>query len=267
MFVNRFNAVERPIESTIAPNLITANRNRQKLHLSVTIQVEMKIRRRIGPLLLCLFALTAAAANVRPQVIVDKTVATVTDGARSELITYSDLIWQLALQPGVPLSPPRSEDLQRALRLQIDQRIFALEAERLPRTAPTEAEIKDKIADLLSRFPSTADFERRLRQVGFTSVKDENFENIISQRVAIEKYIDFRFRSFVVITQDELRKYYNETYLPDFRRRNPGRIVPRFEDVAAEIERDLTEERVARDIEEFLDGAKRRLTITILIEP
>lgn len=209
----------------------------------------------------------AAAANVRPQVIVDKTVATVTDGARSELITYSDLIWQLALQPGVPLSPPRSEDLQRALRLQIDQRIFALEAERLPRTAPTEAEIKDKIADLLSRFPSTADFERRLRQVGFTSVKDENFENIISQRVAIEKYIDFRFRSFVVITQDELRKYYNETYLPDFRRRNPGRIVPRFEDVAAEIERDLTEERVARDIEEFLDGAKRRLTITILIEP
>ncbi|MER3632511.1 MAG: hypothetical protein C4325_10415, partial [Blastocatellia bacterium] len=114
---------------------------------------------------------------------------------------------------------------------------------------------------------STADFERRLRQVGFKSVKDENFETIISQRVAIEKYIDFRFRSFVLITQEELRKYYSETYSPDFRKRNPGRIVPRFEEVATEIERELTEARIARDIEEFLEGAKRRLTITILMEP
>jgi len=227
----------------------------------------MIVRRLAGPLLLCFFSFAAPAAEAQGRVIVDKTVAVVTDGARSELITYSDLIWQLALQPNVPLSPPRAEDLQRALRLQIDQRIFALEAERLPRTAPSDAEIKDQIADLLSRFPSTADFERRLRQVGFKSVKDENFETIISQRVAIEKYIDFRFRSFVLITQEELRKYYSETYSPDFRKRNPGRIVPRFEEVATEIERELTEARIARDIEEFLEGAKRRLTITILMEP
>ena len=41
------------------------------------------------------------------QEVVDKTVAVVTDGARKpQLITYSDILWQMALQPGVPLEKP-----------------------------------------------------------------------------------------------------------------------------------------------------------------
>src|ERR1043166_3042969 len=37
------------------------------------------------------------------QQVVDKMVATVNSGVRTELITYSDLLWQLALQPDTPL--------------------------------------------------------------------------------------------------------------------------------------------------------------------
>ena len=76
-----------------------------------------------------IFALALTATAIAQQVV-DKTVATVTDGLRTELITYSDLKWQLALQPNVQISPPSSEDLNRALRLIIDQRLFALEIER-----------------------------------------------------------------------------------------------------------------------------------------
>jgi hypothetical protein len=93
------------------------------------------------------------------------------DGVRTELITYSDLVWQLALQPNTPIAPPSSEDLNRALQLVINQRLFALEAQRLPRLAPSEAEIAEKIKDVLAVFPSTAEFERRLKQVGFDSIK------------------------------------------------------------------------------------------------
>jgi hypothetical protein len=86
-----------------------------------------------------LLAIMVAAFFVPARAdIVDKTVATVSDGVRTELITYSDLMWQLALEPGVPLNPPLSADLGRALKTLIDQRLFALEAERLPRTAPTK---------------------------------------------------------------------------------------------------------------------------------
>ncbi|MEO8041155.1 MAG: hypothetical protein ABI646_00975 [Acidobacteriota bacterium] len=198
------------------------------------------------------------------QQVVDKTVASVRDGARTELITFSDLKWQLALQPGVVINPPSSEDLNRALRLLIDQRLFALEAERLPRDAPTKAEINAKINEIVSYFPTPVEFERRLNLVGFKSVSDPNFEQIVAQRIAIDKYLAFRFRSFIVITADDEAQYYRNVYLPEFRRRNAGVIVPSLDSKRAEIVEALTEERVGQQIEAFLDEAKRRAEIVIL---
>lgn len=216
-------------------------------------------------LLLPLFFFDAPPA--KSQRVVDKTVATVDDGVgQPQLITYSDLLWQLALQPDAPLSPPTSEDLDQALQLIINQRLIALEAERLPRSEPTEAEIQAKIKDVLANFPSTAEFERRLRIVGFDSVKDDNFERMMAQRVKIEKYLDFRFRSFVVITPEDETNYYRDVFVPDFRRRYPGVLVPTFDEKRMEINQILTEEKIARDIETFLDESKRRAEVIILSE-
>src|SRR4029079_1037065 len=198
------------------------------------------------------------------QKTVDRSVATISDGIRTELITYSDLMWQLALQPGTPIDPPSKDDLQRALQTLINQRLFALEAERIPRNAPTDQEIAAEINDLLTHFASPAEFEKRLSRVGFTSVKDDNFERIIGERVAIKKYLDFRFRSFIVITPADEEKYYRDTYVPDFRKRFPGVVVPSLESKRAEIQNTLTENRVAEQIETFLDEAKRRVQIVIL---
>ncbi len=216
---------------------------------------------------ICLCCLAGEAANARGQEIVDKTVAVVSDGIRpAQLITYSHLLWQMALQPGVQLDKPRSEDLNQALQLLINQRLFTLEAERLPRTAPSEKEITDKINETLGYFPSASVFEARLKQVGFESVKDNAFEHLIAQRVATEKYIDFRFTSFVVISSDDEAKYYRDTFVPAFRQKSPGILVPTFEEKQAEIHRILTREKVAAGIESFLDEAKRRNVVEILIE-
>jgi hypothetical protein len=209
----------------------------------------------------------SGALSASAQEIVDRTVATVDDNVgQPELITYSDLLWQLALQPNVSITPPTSEDLNRALQLIINQRLIALEAERLPRSEPDEAEIKRKIEEVLANFPSTAEFEIRLRQVGFDSVKDDNFVRMMAQRVKIEKYLDFRFRSFVVITPEAEATYYRDTFVPDFRSRYPGVIVPTLDEKRVEINQILTEEKIAQDIETFLDESKRRAEIVILSE-
>lgn len=210
--------------------------------------------------------LAGVAVAAHGQRMVDKTVAVVGEGARSELITYSDLLWQLALQPNTPLEPPRSEDLNAALRLLIDQRLFALEAQRLPHVAPTQAEIDQKITEILSYFPSPGAFESRLKAVGFESVKDPAFEQIVAQRVAIDKYVDFRFGSFVVVTPDEETRYYRDVFVPNFRSRNPGRIMPTLDEQRAEINRILTEQKTAAGMDTFLDEAKRRVQIEILSE-
>ena len=205
-------------------------------------------------------------SNIAAQNVVDKTVATVNDGVKTELITLSDLRWQLALQPNVQLNPAGSEDLNRALRQLIDLRIFALEAERLPRAAPTKKEIDLEISRVLAFFPSNAEFEKRLRIVGFTSVRDDNFERLMVQRVAIEKYLGFRFRSFIVNTPEDEAKYYREVLVPDFRKRFPGLLMPTLDEKRAEINLQLTEDKVAANIESFLDEAKRRVEVVILSE-
>jgi hypothetical protein len=213
-------------------------------------------------LLIALFSFSEA----RAQQIVDKTVATVSDGVRTELITYSDLVWQLALQPNIQINPPSSDDLNISLQIIINQRLFALEAGRLPRTAPTETETDAEIKRVLSLFPSTAEFERRLKSVGFDSIRDDNFERLMAQRVAIEKYLDFRFRSFAVINPEDENRYYREIYVPDFRRRFPGLLLPSLDEKREEIKQTLIEKKVADDIEDFLDDAKRRTDIIILNE-
>src|SRR5688572_30357990 len=117
-----------------------------------------------GMLAAILFTATAFSYFASAQKVVDKTVATVSDGIRTELITLSDLKWQLALQPRVNLSPISSEDLKAALETMIEQRIFGLEAKRLPRDAVTKDEIAAEVKQLIGPgyFSTAAELESRL---------------------------------------------------------------------------------------------------------
>ncbi len=228
------------------------------------------VKSRLKKILIC-FSLFALLSSFSPPKIwardtVDKIVATVGDGIDTELITYSDLLWQLALIPNASLSPPTSEELNRALQILINQRLFALEAERVPRAAPNQEDIKKEINRVLALFPSAADFEKRLRLVGFDSVNDDNFERMMARRVSIEKYLEFRFRSFVVVTPQDETNYYRDVFTPAFRRKNPGLLMPTLEDVRSQINQTLTEQKIASDIEKFLDDAKSRSEIVVLSE-
>jgi len=214
------------------------------------------------PAIRCLLLLCCFVPNaVQAQTVVDKMVATVNAGGRTDLITYSDLLWQLALQPNTPLTNPNSESLNRALRLVVDQRLILQEAEKLPSIAPNSEQIKIARDELVKLFPSPTDFQQRLLSVGLSA---EKLDEILDQRVRIDKYLDFRFRSFVVITQKEIADYYRDTYVPRLRSKSPGQIVPTLEEVRSEIERRLTEAKIESDTDAFLDSARERAEIVIL---
>jgi hypothetical protein len=216
-------------------------------------------------LLTLLFAL-CPIRTARAQEVIDKFVATVNASGQTEcgsscLITYSDLIWQLALQPDTPLVNPSSEALNRALRLVTDQRLILQEAEKLPTIEPTPEEIAKARDELVKAFPSPSAFQERLQRVGLTA---EKLNEILDQRLRIEKYLDFRFRNFVVITDKEIVNYYNQVYVPRLRARHPGDIVPKLEQVRDEIEKTLEEAKIESDIDAFLDNARERAEIVIL---
>jgi len=202
-----------------------------------------------------------AVPSCQGQEVVDKMVATVNAGVRTDLITYSDLLWQLALQPNTSLANPNSADLNRALRLVIDQRLILQEAEKLPTISPTDEEIKNTRDQLVKLFPSAGEFQQRLLRVGLNS---EKLNEILEQRVRIEKYLDFRFRNFVLISQTEVAAYYQDVYVPRLRSRSPGQIIPKLEDVRSEIEAILTESKIESDTDAFLDTARERAEIVML---
>ncbi|MFL6209772.1 MAG: hypothetical protein ACJ74W_13025 [Pyrinomonadaceae bacterium] len=192
------------------------------------------------------------------QEVVDKMVVSING---RELITYTDLLWQLALQPNTPLDNPRSEDLQRVLNLLIDQRLIAEEAGKLPAIAAKDEDVEKAKNELAKHFPSLDEFRARLQRVGLTN---EQFTEIVRQRVEIENYLNFRFRSFVVISPKEIEDYYNNTYVPRWRRQTPGRIVPTLDEARKQLEQTLTESKIESDTDAFLEDARARAEIIIL---
>jgi len=205
------------------------------------------------------------------QTVTDKMVASVTNGARAtpDLISYSDLAWQLALEPSRPLiDRPSSADLSHALRLMEDQLLILQEARKLP-TADTDKArqefddaVGQKLKELTQAFGSRTKLEERMTRVGLTS---EQLNAILRDRVTVEKYLDFRFRAFVLISPKEITDRYNQEYA---RLRNSGRIVPTLDQVRSRIEQELTEEKIASEIDTFIDNLReQRGTEIVVISP
>jgi hypothetical protein len=217
-------------------------------------------------LLLTTFCLLPAAA--RAQTFTDKMVASVTNGARAnpDLITYSDLVWQLTLEPARPLvEKPSSEDLNHALRLLEDQLLILQEARKLPIADSAQARddfaraVQKKRDELAQAFGSAALLQERMARVGLTS---EQLDAVLRDRVTVEKYLDFRFRAFVLISTKEITDRYNQEYA---RLRNSGRIVPTLEQAHGQIEQTLTEEKIASEIDTFVDSLREQPGTEIVI--
>lgn len=217
---------------------------------------------------LLLTAYCLLPTGVRAQTVSDKMVATVTNGSRAtpDLITYSDLVWQLALEPATPFSErPTSANLNRALRLVEDQILILQEARKLPSADTSEAislrdkEVQIRRDELAQAFGSAARLQERMTRVGLSS---EHLDLILRDRVTVDQYLDFRFRAFSVITPKEISDRYNDTY---GKQRNSGRIVPTLEEVRSRVEHDLTEEKIEAEIDRFIDNLREQPGTEIIV--
>jgi hypothetical protein len=180
-------------------------------------QREMMLANRIVLFLFLLTAFCVLPSGISGQTVSDKMVATVTNGSRAtpDLITYSDLVWQLALEPDRPLSDhPSSADLNHALRLLEDQLLIVQEARKLPSADTTEGiAARDKEVDvrrneLAQAFGGQQRLQERMGRVGLTT---EQLDLILRDRVMVDQYLDFRFRAFTVVNQKEVEDQYNRT--------------------------------------------------------
>ncbi|MBL8195913.1 MAG: SurA N-terminal domain-containing protein [Blastocatellia bacterium] len=191
---------------------------------------------------------------VAQPILVDQLVATV----NNEAITQSDIVWALALNPEVANSSSLSENLSLMLEQIIDQRLLLSEANRLPNLEFDKAEISQAITQLVKKFPNEEMFYQRLEKVGLTA---EVLQQIFRDRLLILKYIDFRFRAFALVSELEIQQYYDEKVKPKL---SEGKFSPPEKPSDEErklIEAILVEERVSRQIEQFLETARQQADI------
>ncbi len=240
----------------------------QKAVGRLKIHPRVRCRGRLSVFCLLLSAFCLLPSAVPAQTVTDKIVATVNNGARAmpDVITYSDLVWQLALEPGRPFTDkPNSAALNEALRRLEDQLLILQEARKLPSADTPEAiaqfdkDAQQKINDLAKAFGSRKALEERMMQVGLTT---EHLNAIMRDRVAIEHYLDFRFRSFVLVSPKEITDRYNQQYAA---LRNSGRIVPKLEQVRDQIESDLREAKIETDIDNFIDTLRDQQGTEIVV--
>lgn len=203
--------------------------------------------------------LLALCSSASAQTIVDKAVATVTNGARAtpDLITYSDLVWQLALEPDRALAdPPSSKDLNEALKTLEDQLLIVQEARKLPIAETAEGQkdfekaVTDMLNDLVQRFHGRERLQERMARVGLTS---EQLDAILRDRVTIERYLDFRFRAFAIATPKEISDRYQKLYGAA---RNSGKIVPTLDEARDRLEEEVKNEKIAVEIDNFVDSLR-----------
>jgi hypothetical protein len=214
----------------------------------------------VRALVRCLAVLLLVAATARGQVVYDEAVATV----NGDLILKSDVLWGLALDPEVKVEEfwdPKIQEMM--LRTLVDQRLLLQEAEKLPATRATDAEVEKLRAEITANVNTRGrtEFEERLRLVGLTS---DQLDRMLRNRLQITKFIDFRFRSFVVVTDPEIRAYFDAEIKPALEDQTPAFLESSLQARRAEIERALIEEKINDSIDVYLEDARARAEIVTL---
>jgi hypothetical protein len=206
------------------------------------------------------FLICLLPSPARGQRVVDQIVALVND----DVITKSDLLWAIALDPKSPnpVGPVSSDLLRRMLDVVIEQRLVAQEAARIPTAEITQDEIGKKRSELIAGFGSEAAFRQRVESVGLTP---ERIDDLLRQRILIDRFIEFRFQSFVFVSQQEIERYYKEELVPNVQK--AGQVPPSLEQVRDTITEILKQEKIGQELDRYLTTARQRADVVYLAEP
>jgi hypothetical protein len=198
---------------------------------------------------------------VPAQVELDATVVSV----NGDLILKSDILWNLALDPDVKVPEFWKPEIQeRMRRTLVDQKLLLQEASKLPATRATDEEVQAEKAELNRRFEANGDEYRLMARTDLVGLTSERLEEILRDRLQILKFVDFRFRSFVVVTEPEVTAYFDAEVRPNFPEMTEAAAAAMLAKDRAQIEAALVEEKINNAIDVYLEDARARAEIVEL---
>lgn len=200
-----------------------------------------------------------AQANENASVLIDRSIAVVGD----RVITAREVTRQLRLQAFYERQPvdDSPESRRTALNQLIERRLIQSEMQ-LASFSSDQGRAAAEIGALRnSDFGGGMNFDRALGHYG---LREKDVVLFVTELVDILRFIEFRFRTGMQITPEEVQEYYNRSYLRDMRRVNE---VP---EPLEKVQSALEERMAQRRVDEMLDKWLRELrasTRVVSLEP
>jgi hypothetical protein len=192
-----------------------------------------------------------AAPLPAPQAqIVDAIVVRIED----DIITLSELRQLAAYQQLLDGHSQSKEELRSEL---IEQWVVDNEATNTRFPLPAGAEVDREVARVESNFPGDA-YQRRLAAVGLTA---EAVRRMITRQIYLARYLDYKFRSSVQVSDGAIESYYRDHLAPELQAK--GQQAPPLADVTAQIRELLIEQGVNDRTAAWFDETKTRLKIEL----
>ncbi|MCP2520863.1 hypothetical protein NLD30_10540 [SCandidatus Aminicenantes bacterium Aminicenantia_JdfR_composite] len=197
-----------------------------------------------------LFTFLSYSFNHTEEVI-DRVLASVGD----EAITLSDLkiVIHFNIYPEI-----EKKYIKKYIERIIDQKIVK---RKVKMSFPLDEEIEKEKNRLIKWFGSEERFFNELLKFDLTW---DDLKKYIEEKIYYEKIIKDKFKFISPITLDEIKKYYNEVYVPEQKKKN---LYPKsLLEVASEIESIIENQKRKSLISKWLEDLKKEENIEIKIK-
>jgi len=185
------------------------------------------------------------------QQIVDRIVARIED----DIITLSELHELAAYQQ---LIDGRVEPDDRLRSELIEQWVINNEATASYFPAPAASEVDREVSRIEGRFPNKQAYSERLTAL---DLSPGAVQRMVTREIYLARYLDYKFRPSVQVSDDDIAKYYREELVPALTAK--GETIAALSAVNDQIREVLVQRGIDDRAASWLDQTKSRLKIEI----
>jgi hypothetical protein len=185
----------------------------------------------------CIFLLFSVFARAE---VIDRIVAVVD----SHIISLSDLRQERDVR--ARLGEKAVDDDAALVKEMIDNYLIERQSADFPGVDAAPEEITSELQNSVAR-----------EGVASPAVRDA-----VGLRIRMRKYFDLRFRQFIRPSDDDVRKYYNDVFVPAAKAKQLSPIPPLTE-VADAVRNNVIQEQLSHEVDVWLEAIRGRSTIEI----
>jgi peptidyl-prolyl cis-trans isomerase SurA len=207
-----------------------------------------------------LLSLVPAGEIAMRAEIIDRLVAVV----NGQIITLGDVEQEQRLQELDSLtgdlsgaSPAQQQKVGQDAVVQrlIEQTLIREQIQQFPGLEIDDEQVESQLASIQKKLGGAEKLTDL--KIDVNALRDR-----LRWQLQVMKFIDYRFRQFVVVDTKEIEAYYQNQFLPELQKRS-GLPAPPLAEVEEKIRKILTEEKLNTQVEEWLASLRKDASIEI----